>query len=354
MRLRRPVLAATLMVFASPCFAESSTPIPVNNPPLQQQNFIDLLALMSGHCKTLKVAGRTFACKTVAYAHGDKGRVNFAVAVDDPSDENHVVSFSGENGKRADDNSYELPIDRMLLNSKGPPEGRRPAGTGRADLHRDLPPDRQFRRQAGLRRHLLGDRQRGPQIRAAVRLGRQAGERAPHPPIRAVDPGIRSSRRSVAAQYSGWSFLRRGGLAEGVTHHVYLRGDERGGLRFANPPYELLRFVSKRGKIGVACASRHLAYSARHIGKPLSMTSPLPALIVVDVQRAFDQWEAAGKRRNNPDAVARIVDLLTAFRASGAPVFRIRHEGTKPTSSFLPTSSGYAVKDEAREQRGSP
>jgi hypothetical protein len=38
------------------------------------------------------------------------------------------------------------------------------------------------------------------------------------------------------------------------------------------------------------------------------------ALIVIDVQRAFDQWEAAGKRRNNPDAVARIVDLLAAFR----------------------------------------
>ena len=36
-----------------------------------------------------------------------------------------------------------------------------------------------------------------------------------------------------------------------------------------------------------------------------------PALIVVDVQRAFDQWEAAGKRRNNPQAVARIADLLS-------------------------------------------
>ena len=81
-----------------------------------------MLALMSGHCKTLKVAGRPFACKTVAFAHDDKGRVNFAVAVDDPSDENHVVSFSGENGKRADDNSYELPIDRMLLNSKNRPK----------------------------------------------------------------------------------------------------------------------------------------------------------------------------------------------------------------------------------------
>ena len=44
------------------------------------------------------------------------------------------------------------------------------------------------------------------------------------------------------------------------------------------------------------------------------MPHPLPALIVVDVQRAFDEWEAAGKRRNNPDAVARIVDLLAAFR----------------------------------------
>jgi hypothetical protein len=122
MRLRRPVLAAILVSLASPCFAESSTALPVNNPPAQLNSFIDLLALMSGHCKTLKVAGRPFACKTVAYAHDDKGRVNFAVAVDDPSDENHVVSFSGENGKRADDNSYELPIDRMLLNSKDRPK----------------------------------------------------------------------------------------------------------------------------------------------------------------------------------------------------------------------------------------
>jgi nicotinamidase-related amidase len=82
------------------------------------------------------------------------------------------------------------------------------------------------------------------------------------------------------------------------------------------------------------------------------MTSALPALIVVDVQRAFDEWEAAGKRRNNPDAVARIADLLKAFRASGAPIFHIRHEGTKPNSSFLPSRTGYAVKDEAREAPG--
>jgi nicotinamidase-related amidase len=82
------------------------------------------------------------------------------------------------------------------------------------------------------------------------------------------------------------------------------------------------------------------------------MPDPLPALIVVDVQRAFDEWEAAGKRRNNPDAVARIVDLLAAFRARNAPVFHIRHEGTRPNSTFRPDRTGYAVKDEAREHAG--
>lgn len=78
------------------------------------------------------------------------------------------------------------------------------------------------------------------------------------------------------------------------------------------------------------------------------------ALIVVDVQRAFDEWEAAGKRRNNPQAVARIADLLGAFRDRGAPIFHIRHQGTRPNSSFLPEASGYPVKDEAREIAGEP
>lgn len=87
-----------------------------------QEPDTDLLALMSGTCSTLKVAGRDFACRAVAYAHGVHGRVYFTIALDDPSDQDHIISFSGENGRRTQDNLYELTVDRMLLNSKNRPK----------------------------------------------------------------------------------------------------------------------------------------------------------------------------------------------------------------------------------------
>ncbi len=74
----------------------------------------------------------------------------------------------------------------------------------------------------------------------------------------------------------------------------------------------------------------------------------------MDVERAFDEWEAAGQRRSNPDAVKRIAELLAAFRNVGAAIFPIRHEGTEPGSSFLPHRPGFLVKDEAREREAAP
>lgn len=73
------------------------------------------------------------------------------------------------------------------------------------------------------------------------------------------------------------------------------------------------------------------------------------ALIVIDVQRAFDIWEAAGERRNNPDAIAHIAELLAAFRAAHARVFHIRHCSVRPCSSFAPNGPGFPVSEEARE-----
>lgn len=78
------------------------------------------------------------------------------------------------------------------------------------------------------------------------------------------------------------------------------------------------------------------------------------ALIVVDVQKAFDEWEAHGKRRNNPNAILRIAELLADFRVKAAPIIHIRHASLNPNSLFKAERPGFAVKEEAREQEGEP
>lgn len=144
MRLCWQILAAAIILTASPLEAGQADGSPLRE---QKENFeqspaetkaryaegianelrpqeadTDLLALMSGKCSTLKVAGRDFACRIVAYAHGVHGRAYFTIALDDPADHSHIISFSGENGRRTNANLYELPIDRMLLNSKHRPK----------------------------------------------------------------------------------------------------------------------------------------------------------------------------------------------------------------------------------------
>lgn len=85
-----------------------------------------------------------------------------------------------------------------------------------------------------------------------------------------------------------------------------------------------------------------------------SLATGQTALIVIDVQKAFDEWEASGKHRNNPDAIRRIAELLALFRQKGAPIFHVRHASRNPVSRFRADHPGYAVKDEAREQPGEP
>jgi hypothetical protein len=109
MRRCRQAFAAAMICFAAPAAAE-----PVYD--------IDLYALMSGKCSTLRVAGRDFACKAVAYFHSQQGRADFTIVLDDPADKSHIISFSGENARREQENLYELSIDRMLLRSKDRPK----------------------------------------------------------------------------------------------------------------------------------------------------------------------------------------------------------------------------------------
>jgi hypothetical protein len=115
----RLVAVALGLGFSATCLAQA--PLTAANTPEDKPD-IDLYALMSGTCRTLKVDGREFRCKTVAFFHSEKGRAHFTVALDDPADDSHIIAFSGVNGRRSIQNVYDLPIDRMLLNSKHRPK----------------------------------------------------------------------------------------------------------------------------------------------------------------------------------------------------------------------------------------
>ena len=136
MRLHQQVFAVAIFFLATPSVAEPSdggrllqyvqnsrqhtATVFVSNETKEEPD-TDILALMSGKCSTLKVAGRDFACRAVAFFHGEQGRANFTIALDDPTDDSHIITFSGQNSRREQDNLYELQIDRMLLNSKHRP-----------------------------------------------------------------------------------------------------------------------------------------------------------------------------------------------------------------------------------------
>ncbi len=88
----------------------------------RQQPDTIIFAMMSGKCRTFKVGGRDLPCRAVAFFQTEEGRANFTIAINDPKDDSHIITFSGDNGRRPDANVYELPIDRMLLKSKDRPK----------------------------------------------------------------------------------------------------------------------------------------------------------------------------------------------------------------------------------------
>ena len=69
------------------------------------------------------------------------------------------------------------------------------------------------------------------------------------------------------------------------------------------------------------------------------------ALLVIDVQRAIDH--PSWGERNNPQAEAHIAALLAAWRASGRPIYHVRHDSTEAESTYRPGQPGHEFKTEA-------
>jgi hypothetical protein len=115
MRVCRRVVAATVVAFLGASSAVVADETERHEPD------IDMFASMAGKCSVMKVAGRDFPCKSAAFFHSPGGRSSFTIPLNDPDDDTHIVTFSGEKSKREQD-SYELTVDRMLFKSKDRPK----------------------------------------------------------------------------------------------------------------------------------------------------------------------------------------------------------------------------------------
>jgi nicotinamidase-related amidase len=65
-----------------------------------------------------------------------------------------------------------------------------------------------------------------------------------------------------------------------------------------------------------------------------------PALLLVDLQKGFEDTAYWGGQRNNPEAELRARDLLETWRGLGLPVYHIQHCSTIPTSLLHATHPG--------------
>ncbi|MEU9174945.1 cysteine hydrolase family protein [Streptomyces sp. NPDC048420] len=75
------------------------------------------------------------------------------------------------------------------------------------------------------------------------------------------------------------------------------------------------------------------------------------ALVVVDVQKGFDEAGFWGPR-NNPDADGNIASLIDVWQSTGRPVVFVRHDSRKPESPLRTGYEGNGFKEYVERRRG--
>ncbi len=73
-----------------------------------------------------------------------------------------------------------------------------------------------------------------------------------------------------------------------------------------------------------------------------------PALILIDLQKGFDDIDYWGGQRNNPNAEQHAAELLQLWRALDLPLFHVKHCSTNPQSLLRESLPGNEFKDEVK------
>jgi len=82
--------------------------------------------------------------------------------------------------------------------------------------------------------------------------------------------------------------------------------------------------------------------------------SDRPALLLIDIQKGFDDIEYWGGQRNNPDAELNASELLKIWRDNGLPIYHIKHCSSILTSLLHVTNPGNEFKDLVSPIEGEP
>jgi nicotinamidase-related amidase len=77
-----------------------------------------------------------------------------------------------------------------------------------------------------------------------------------------------------------------------------------------------------------------------------------PALLLIDIQKGFDDIAHWGGERNNPDAESNAAKLLAYWRANSLPIFHVQHCSTNPASPLRPGQAGNDFKEAFRPLPG--
>jgi nicotinamidase-related amidase len=78
------------------------------------------------------------------------------------------------------------------------------------------------------------------------------------------------------------------------------------------------------------------------------------ALLLIDVQKGFNEEDYWGGNRNNKDAETKMSQILEQWRNYKMPVFHIVHSSVHPDSRLHNSNPGFEIKDEVKPIPGEP
>lgn len=79
-----------------------------------------------------------------------------------------------------------------------------------------------------------------------------------------------------------------------------------------------------------------------------------PALILIDIQYAFDELAHWGSNRNNPEAEENAGKLLRFWRERQLPIFHVKHNSSDPASPLAAGKPGNVIKEMVQPLESEP